>query len=318
VEFMQARRTMERGMFDVVTGAFGYTGQYITRRLLARGRAVKTLTGHPERSNPFGASVSVAPFNFTRPDALVDSLRGAATLYNTYWVRFRHGGTTFDQAVENTQTLIRAAAQAGVRRIVHISITNPSANSRLPYFRGKGLLEDFIVRSTLSYAIVRPSVVFGGADILINNIAWLLRRFPVFAVPGAGDYRLQPVFVEDLAQIAVEAGDRSENVVTDAVGPEVFRYDELVRRIAQAIHSRARIVHVPPYAVWLVARAVGSLVRDVVLTREELAGLMANLLVSDQPPTGRTRFSAWLAQNADQLGQRYASELRRHYQGPAL
>lgn len=299
--------------FDVVTGAFGYIGRHITRRLLARGRSVRTLTGHPDRPNPFGPRVSVAPFNFHRPAALAPSLAGAATLYNTYWVRFCRRRVTFDQAVENTKTLIRAAEQAGVRRLVHISITNPSPNSPLPYFRGKGLVEEFIAASKLSYALVRPTVVFGGADILINNIAWLLRRFPVFAIPGAGDYRLQPVFVEDLAQIAVAAAHAEESLVVDAVGPEVFRFDELVRLIAHQIGSRARIVRVPAGLALSVARVIGWAVRNVVLTRDELAGLMGNLLVSARPPTGSTPLSDWLAQNADRIGRTYASELKRHF-----
>ncbi len=298
---------------NVVTGAFGYTGKYITRRLLAMGRRVKTLTGHPNRPNPFGEQVSVAPFNFDHPDELVKSLRGATTLYNTYWVRFPHGAVTFDTAVENTQTLIRAAKEAGLRRIVHVSITNASSDSPLPYFRGKGRLEEAVMESGLSYAIIRPTVIFGAEDILINNIAWLLRRFPVFAVPGTGDYRLQPIFVEDMAEIVVRAGQQDENLVIDAVGPEVFTFNELVRLIAGTVSSRARIVHVPPGLALFLSRLIGYIVQDVVLTRDEVAGLMAGLLVSEQPPTGHTRLSDWLAENANRVGAKYASELNRHY-----
>ncbi|MBP7746265.1 MAG: NAD(P)H-binding protein [Phycisphaerae bacterium] len=299
--------------FDVVTGAFGYTGRYIAAQLLERGRDVLTLTGHPERPNPFGARVRVAPFGFDRPDELTARLAGAARLYNTYWVRFAHGATTFAQAIANTKTLVRAAEAAGVRRIVHISITNPTLASSLPYFRGKAELEDFIQQSRLSHAIIRPTVVFGREDILINNIAWLLRTSPVFAIPGRGDYRLQPVYVEDLAALAVDAGGRSDNVVLDAVGPEVFTFEALVRLIARTIGSRARTVHVPPWLALAVARVVGWAVGDVLLTHDELAGLRANLLVSASAPTCPTRLSAWLADNAAGLGRTYASELRRHF-----
>ncbi len=304
---------MDRTRFDVVTGAFGYTGKYITRRLLAEGRRVRTLTGHPDRPHPFGPAVRAAPFNFDRPAALVASLAGADTLYNTYWVRFRRGSTTFDQAVENTRTLVRAAEQAGVRRIVHISITNPSVASPLPYFRGKALLEEFIAASSLSHAIVRPTVIFGDEDILINNIAWLLRVFPVFVVPGDGRYQLQPVFVDDLARLAVDAGRPGENVVIDAAGPEVFTFEDLARLIGNAIGSPARIMRAPAWVTLSVARAVGCVTGDVVLTREEVDGLMAGLLVSDRSPTGTTRLSDWLNRNADRVGRKYASELTRHY-----
>ena len=217
---------MRESGFDVVTGAFGYIGKYITRRLLASGRRVVTLTGHPRRANPFGPAVVARPFDFGRPAALVESLAGADTLYNTYWVRFSHAGTSFDQAVENSRTLMAAAREAGVRRVVHISITNPSRTSPLPYFRGKALVEEFVGDAGTSHAILRPTVVFGDEDVLINNIAWLLRRFPVFV--GAG-YRRVPLYSRCSWMIwrssPSTTGGNDENEVVDAVGPDVFTFD---------------------------------------------------------------------------------------------
>lgn len=301
------------GHVNVVTGAFGFTGKYITRRLLSMGKQVKTLTGHAGRGNPFGDHVAVAPFEFENPKGLTRSLGGVATLYNTYWIRFPFGQMTFEKAVDNTRTLIQAAKEAGVRQIVHISITNASEDSDLPYFRGKGRVERVIIESNLSYSIVRPTVIFGAEDILINNIAWLLRRFPIFAVFGSGDYQVQPVFVEDVARVAVDAAGGNGNTVVDAVGPEIYRFDNLVRLIADKVQSRARIVHVNPGLAFSLSRLLGYLVNDVVLTRDEVKGLMSNLLVSGGPPTGHTRLSDWLAENARHVGTRYASELSRHY-----
>jgi uncharacterized protein YbjT (DUF2867 family) len=312
----------------IVTGAFGYTGRYITRLLLNRAGAadrapahtkaapsapVRTLTGHPDRPNPFSSAVEALPFDFDNPEALVEHLRGAATLYNTYWIRFNRGDTNFHRAVENSRILIHAAVEARVRRFVHISITNSSEQSPFPYFRGKALVERALRESGLSYAIVRPTVMFGGEDILINNIAWLLRRLPVFGVFGKGDYRIQPVHVEDVADFAVALGDGAEDVVADAVGPETCTFDELVTLIRREIESRARIAHVPPGLALAAGAALGRVLRDVVITRDEIGGLMANLLVSDKPPTCPTRFSEWLRDHAEELGREYRSELRRHY-----
>jgi len=304
---------METPALNVITGAFGYTGRYITRRLLAMGERVRTITGHPGRPNPFGEQVSALPFNFDHPDELTKSLRGATTLYNTYWVRFSHGQVTFDNAVKNTLTLIKAAGDAGVRRLVHVSITNASAESPLPYFKGKGLLEKAIINSGLSYAIIRPTVIFGTEDILINNIAWILRKYPLFAVFGRGNYRIQPVYVEDMAEIAVSAAHKDENMIIDAVGPEIYTYNELVQLIAQKVRSRARIVHLKPGLAFLMGKILGWLVKDVTVTKDEIEGLMSGLLVSKGEPTGQTRFSEWLDQNAGAVGTRYASELARHY-----
>jgi NADH dehydrogenase len=298
---------------NVVTGAFGYTGKYLTRRLLAMGKRVKTLTGHPDRPSPFGDQVSVAPFNFDDPAALAESLRGAATLYNTYWVRFNRGSVTFDLAIENTRKLFEAAREADVRRVVHVSIANPSEDSPLAYYKGKALLEKSLTESGLAYGIVRPTVIFGDEDILINNIAWLLRRFPVFAVLGAGDYRLQPIFVEDMAELMADVGGRDENVIVDAAGPEVYTFDMLLRLIKKTVRSRSWIVHAPPGLGLFLSQLIGAVVGDVLLTREEVYGLMGDLLVSSGAPAGRTRLSEWLAQHADTVGAHYASEVKQHY-----
>jgi uncharacterized protein YbjT (DUF2867 family) len=299
--------------FDVVTGAFSYTGKYITRRLLDAGRRVRTITGHPNRTNPFGKQVQIASMDFQNPASLVESLRGASVLYNSYWVRFSHGRVTFDEGVSNSRILIQAAREAGVRRIVHLSIANPSMDSHLPYYSGKAKVEKAIVDSGLSYAILRPTVIFGAEDILINNIAWFVRRFPIFAIPGSGQCQIQPIFVEDMADLAVNAARQQSNLVLDAVGPEIFTFEELVRRIAKGIRAKTRLIHVPPGVALCVLRLVGPIVGDVILTREEIDGLMANLLVSKEPATGHTRFSEWLTQNASILGTKYASELARHY-----
>jgi len=298
---------------NIVTGAFSFTGRYIAKRLLSLGKGVRTLTRCAGNKSPFGDKVSTAPYNFHNLSRLSESMRGATTLYNTYWVRFPYGRVTFEEAIENTRTLIRAADAAGIRRIVHVSVTNASEESLLPYFRGKAAVEKDVMNSGLSYAIVRPTLIFGPGDILINNIAWFLRWFPVFALFGFGDYRVQPVFVEDVARIAVESGCKKESFVIDAAGPDTYRFEELVRLIADKTGNRAKIIHLRPRFALLLLRLVGYVVGDVVLTDGEMQGLMKNLLVSTNPPTGQTRLSDWLARNADSLGKVYASELKRNY-----
>lgn len=304
---------MSANNVDVVTGASGYTGKYITRRLLEQGHRVISLTGHPERPSEFGERVSAMPYSFEDPLELEKQLRGAGTLYNTYWVRFEHGRTTFAKAVDNTGILFEAARRAGVQRVVHVSIANPSPDSPLPYYSGKARLEEKLHNSGMRYAILRPTVIFGLEDILINNIAYLLRRFPIFAVPGDGEYRLQPIYVEDMAQLAVTLGQGRQNTCLDAIGEEVYSFNQLVALLRDAVGSRARIVHLPPtLALWL-SRLVGLFTHDVILTRDEVRGLSQDLLVSKEPPNGHTSFKQWVWENRTLLGSRYASELGRHY-----
>ena len=296
-----------------ITGAFSYTGKYAARLLLDRGYQVRTLTAHPERENPFGSAVEVLPFSFEDPERLTDTLRGTSTLINTYWVRFPHGDSTFEKAVRNTQTLIDAAKNAAVRRIVHVSIANPSADSPLGYYRGKAELEKAVIDSGLSYTILRPTVIFGREDILINNIAWFLRRFPLFGIPGDGTYRVRPIYVEDMAQLMVDAVGDQPNAVIDAVGPETYTFEELVRLIARSVKRSVRLIHLPAVLAYLSTRITGWFVGDVILTWQEYRGLMANLLAPQGPSTGQMRLSEWLSANDNLVGVQYASEIARHY-----
>ena len=295
----------------VVTGAFGYSGKYIATRLLAAGHTVRTLTDSPNRPNPFEGQVEAHPFNFDAPEKLVESLRGAKVLYNTYWVRFNYTFFKHEDAVKNTLTLFEAAKQAGVERIVHISISNPSEDSPLEYFAGKARLERALKESGLSYAILRPTVLFGKEDILVNNIAWSLRHLPVFGIFGDGSYRLQPVYVDDQAALAVEQGQGKENVTIDATGPETFTYRELVTTIGEIIGVKRPLLSLPPALAYAAGWSIGRLQGDIMITWPEVKGLMAGLLCSSSPPTGKTRLTDWMHENRDQLGVRYASELAR-------
>lgn len=296
-----------------VTGAFGYSGRAIAEQLIERGDRVLTLTNSPNRPHPFGDRVEVRPLAFDNPGALAASLRGCDVLINTYWVRFNHKLFTFAQAVRNTELLFEAARMAGVRRVVHTSILKPEEGRGLGYYDGKRRLEEALGALGIEHAILRPGVLFGRGDILVNNIAWVLRRLPFFGVFGDGRYSLAPLHVEDFAEIAVRAadGDRGLGTVVDCHGPETFRYEELVRRIGETIGLRRRIVGVAPGLGYLVSKAINPLVGDVVITREEIEGLMRGLLWSDKPSLGRVKLTEWASQHRDSLGRRYASEVAR-------
>lgn len=303
---------------DLVTGAFSHSGAHIAEHLLAGGRAVRTLTFHPDRRHPLRGRVEALRYRFDDPVALARSLEGVTTLYNTYWVRFDHGGATFARAVANSRALFHAARRAGVTRIVHLSIANPSVDSSLHYYSGKARAEHALAEVGVSFAIVRPTWIFGGErEILANNIAWILRNMPLFAIPGDGCYPVQPVHIDDLTRICLEAARADGDLILDAAGPETMSFEALVRAVRQATGSRAPIVHLPRSAMALAARALGLLVRDVVLTADEIRGLTAGLLVSHNPSLGRIGFTDWLAEKGHALGRSYSNELQRHFRPAA-
>ena len=299
-------------MLDAVTGAFSFTRRAIARQLLAEGREVVTLVRRPAppEADP---RIRTAPFAFDDPAALAAAFRGVDTFYNTYWIRFERGELTFDEVIRRTRLLLTAATQAGVRRVVHVSVVNAEPSAPTTYFTAKARLDDIVRASGLSHAIVRPTLTFGPGDILVNNLCWVLRRVPAFAIPGDGEYRLQPVHVEDVAQIAIAAGRETGDLDVDAAGPDILTFNQFVRLLAEAVGSRAWLFHAPRPVSYLGARVLGLLVRDVMLTRDEVTELTASLLVSARPPTGRIGLPAWASAHAEELGRTYHSELNRHY-----
>jgi NADH dehydrogenase len=294
-----------------VTGAFGYSGKCIAKRLLDAGHEVITITNSWKRKNDFTDQIKAFPFYFDEADKLVETLQGVSVLYNTYWVRFNHKKFTHAEAIKNTETLFKAAKKAGVKRIVHVSITNPSIDSPLEYFSGKARLENALKESGVGYSILRPAVLFGKDDILINNIAWVVRHLPVSIIFGDGAYKLQPIYVDDLAALAVEQGKKEKNTTIDAIGPETFTYRELVQTVAEIIGKKRPIISVQPRTACFIGLILGKFLNDVLVTKEEIEGLMTNLLYVDSPPAGTTKLTDWAKKHAATLGMQYSNELAR-------
>ena len=298
---------------DIVTGSFGYIGKYITRKLISSGKRVKTITTHPDKPNPFGNDVKAYPYSFDNPELLISILKGCDTLFNTYWVRFNYGKGSFETALRNTNILFESAKKTGIRKIVHISVTNPSESDALPYYRGKALQEKMLKELGISYSIIRPTLVFGKEDILVNNIAWTIRKFPFVPIFGSGDYKVQPVFVEDLASIAVECAKKNTSETLDAIGPETFSYREMLQVMASILNPDVKFIHVWPNVGIFLGKIIGLFLHDVLLTKDELKGLMLNKLTSRQTPNGKTKFTEWIKLNKGTVGERYTSELDRHF-----
>jgi len=298
----------------VITGPSGFIGGAIAERLVDRTE-VRGLTSH-QAKNRFGARVRNVLYDFSDPSRMAPAFRGADVFVNSYYVRFNYGGITFGDAVDRTRVLLAHAKAGGVRRIVHVSVSNASDASDLPYYANKGRIERLVAESGLDYTILRPALVVGRGDILINNIAYFLRRVPVFTIFGDGAYRAQPITLDAFADIALEAIDGGHSGRTLAVaGPSDWRFLDMVRAVRQAVRSRAAIVRAAPWVALAGLRVACALLGDVVLTGDEIAGLTREYLYSTDPIRRGADFGEWLAAPgvAAALGARYESELARHF-----
>jgi nucleoside-diphosphate-sugar epimerase len=302
---------MKSGNLHAVTGAFGYSGKYIAKHLLEKGYEVITLTNTISFDDIFIGKVKTFPLNFEDTEGLCKSLENVDVLYNTYWVRFNYKTFSHQMAVDNTIKLFNACKKAGVRKIIHVSITNPSETSHLSYFKGKAILENELKSLNLKYTILRPAVLFGKEDILINNIAWMVRKFPLFGIFGDGEYKLQPIFVDDFASLAIENAITNESKIIDAIGHETFTYNQLVEMIMNEIKIKKKIIHISPGFGFISGKILGKFVHDVVITKDEIEGLMSNLLYTNSAPAGETKLSDWVRNNSQIIGLKYASELKR-------
>ncbi|MEX1071925.1 MAG: NAD(P)H-binding protein [Anaerolineales bacterium] len=296
-----------------VTGAFSYSGSYIAGAFLKRGWEVITFTRRPDRPHPLSEKVKAYALDFSKPEQISERLHGVDTFVNTYWVRYNYPGSSFDLAVENSRILIGAVGAAGVRRFVHISVSKPDINSQLPYFRGKQKVEDLITNGKLSYSILRPTIVYADEEVLINNITWLVSHFPVFPIPGDGQYRVQPIYAEDLAQQVVRSAEGKNNEILDAAGPEIFTFNELLQLLKKISGSKVWLFHTPTSSALLMAKVVSFILGDVMLTKDELTALIEERLVTGMPALGTTRFSDWAREHAQTLGDHYVNELKRHH-----
>lgn len=281
----------------LVTGAFGNTGSKIAQLLRADGREVRTITAHAPTER---GGIEVFGFDDQR------AFDGVDTFVNTFWMRTGDPGshgTRYSEAVARAEQLITSAAAAGVRRIVHLSVAHADhpAGAKYPYFVAKARIERLLRDTEVAHTIVRPALIFGGTSGMVEQLAMVLRRAPVFGVAGDGQYRVRPVHVDDVARLCATHIDGPDSVTLDAVGPDRPTFDELVRLVAAALGRRARIVHLPAGLVIAAGRLLGVVARQDLLTGDELRSTMEGLADTDGPSTGTVSLAAWLTEHGATL-----------------
>ena len=294
----------------VITGAFSYTGAAVSQELLRRGYSIHSLTNRQplQKDN----AISSAPLRFER-DYLKGELGGANTFVNTYWVRLPYAGQSFASAVKNSKMLIDAAVSAGVKRIIQVSVSNAEDGKNLGYYAGKAEVDAYVRQCGIPFTIVRPTFIVGQADVLTNNIAWLLRRFPIFLIPGNTSHRLQPILLDDAAHIIADAVEYQGNQEVDAAGPDIMSFAEYVELVANGCNLKRPMIRVPEGLSLGFLQAIQPLLQDIILTREELLGLKQELLISHKPPLGKDSVAKWLQVHGDKLGHQYTNDIYRHF-----
>ena len=310
-------RSREKGSSDVRSAERRHRCDVLHRTRDRRGAAVTWRDGSvalaPRRSHGSAArrgSTSRRCASTTRSPRACAARRRSTT---------RTGSASSATATRSTRPssarccCSRRRRRAGVEKIVHVSVSCADRADDLPYFRGKHRIEEWLASSGLDHAIVRPTLVFGPNDILVNNIAWILRRFPLFCDPGWGR-------VPRAARLAarhrphLRRRSRAARPSTPR-GRRRMTLRELVAALARRDRREGAAHRRPARADHAAHAAGGRLLRDVIVTRDELAGLSRSLLISGEEPLGRDRFTEWVPAHAATLGRSYVSELKRNFRG---
>jgi len=315
---------MTKTVTAAITGANSYTGRYISKILLASTDTnfkIRNLTNSPNRKHDLGEKAfETMPLAYHDTSQMAKILEGTDVLFNTYWVRYNdYKGITREQSIQNSKNIVDAAKMAGVKKIVYSSHTQTSLDSPLQYIRGKAEVEQYIRESGLEYGFVKPCCIFGDTpdeSIVINNISYFMRTFPVFPVSGdASSYHLQPVHVRDLAELMVDCATDPAKTSheVDAVGHK-FTVNELLTTIKDTLGLRRLIVnHVPIDVCYYGTKPIDLIFNDKFIERDDLLLMSSGITCSLEPPTGKRKLTDFLEKYKDTIGRRYISSNARYY-----
>lgn len=232
-----------------LTGATGFVGGHLLKRLLREGHEVRCLV----RSGAWAARLAgqgAKPFpgDILEPQTVVAGMKGADAVIQLVGIIKEIGAATFERVhFEGAKNVIDVAKQNGIRKFIQMSALGVRPNARSRYHQTKYRAEEYLKGSGLEYTIFRPSVIFGPGDGFVNLVADLVRKAPIVPLPGGGHNRLQPVSVYDVAEFFTQAlvTPRSSRQTLDLGGPENLEYREIVRRVMQVLGKKKPTVSVP-------------------------------------------------------------------------
>ncbi|MBR1159498.1 complex I NDUFA9 subunit family protein [Bradyrhizobium elkanii] len=264
------------GRTVTVFGGTGFLGRRIVQHLRDHEFSVRIASRHPDRGcsqfGPHDSQLLFVEADIHDERSVANALAGAYAAVNAVSLYVEHGRETLHSVhVESAQRVAAQAHRAGVKRLVHLSGIGADAASRSRYIRARGEGE-LVVRATFAGAhIIRPAVMFGPDDAFLTTILNLLRRLPIYPMFGRGSMKLQPAYVEDVAEATVRIIQRAETQPTifECGGPRVYSYEELVGIVAHQAGLAPILVPIP-LAVWHALAWASEILPDPILTRNQV------------------------------------------------
>ncbi len=274
----------------LVTGGTGFVGTHVCRSLIARGFLPRLLvrTGSEGKiPEDVRKACRVTPGDATDREAVEYAVQGTKMIVHLVGIirEFPERDITFERLhVAATRNVVDAARRWEISRFVHMSALGARPGGPTGYFDSKGRAEEVVRRSGLSWTIIRPSVIFGPGDQFLKVLTGVLRKAPFVPVPGDGSYRLQPVFIGDVAKGFADAAMRPdlEGKIFEAGGPQRLSYNELLDAVAASVGRRARKIHIPLSILRPTVRFMERF-KKFPLTTEQLEMLLAGNTCDPEP-----------------------------------
>jgi uncharacterized protein YbjT (DUF2867 family) len=237
----------------LITGASGYVGNNLVRRLVEVGQPVRALVRDRAKAgarlSDLHDRIEIAVGDVTRPETLAPALDGVTAVVHLVAVAIEHGAQTYERVnVQGTANVVDAMKVAGVRRLIHMGQNGSNSALPYPFMASKGVAQDVVMASGLDWTVLRPSVIWGPQDEFANVQARLIKLSPlIFPIVGDGRARFQPVWVGDVVEAAVFCldDDQTTGQVYALGGPEVLTYAEIVARVLKALKARRLTFNVP-------------------------------------------------------------------------
>jgi uncharacterized protein YbjT (DUF2867 family) len=278
------------GRTVTVFGGTGFLGRRIVRQLRYREFPVRIASRHPDRGHrlfgPDDPQLQSVQANIHDERSVAEALAGAYGVVNAVSLYVEHRQETFHSVhVESAQRVAAQARRAGVERLVHVSGIGADAASPSRYIRKRGEGE-LAVRAAFSEAIfVRPAVMFGPDDAFLTTVLKLIRQFPIYPMFGRGRTRLQPAYVEDVAEAIARVMLRAEtnSIIFEFGGPRVYSYEQFLRAVAHQA-GLARLLIPIPFAVWHALAWASEILPGPLLTRNQVELMEIDTVSSPEMP----------------------------------
>jgi uncharacterized protein YbjT (DUF2867 family) len=273
-----------------VFGGTGFLGRRIVRHLRDREFPVRIASRHPDREHrwfgPDDPQLQSVAANIHDERSVADALAGAYGVVNAVSLYLERGQETFHSVhVEAAQRIAAQARRAGAERFIHISGIGADAASQSRYIRTRGQGE-LVVRVAFRDAIfIRPAVMFGPDDAFLTTMLELLRRLPIYPMFGRGLTRLQPAYVEDVAEAIGRIMQQAEapSMIFEFGGPRVYSYEEILREVAHQAGVAPRLIPIP-FAVWLALAWASEMLPSPLLTRNQVELMQIDTVSSPEMP----------------------------------